>query len=208
MTTGNEVYDPAAPRIHMGRARRAQQRGSRRLLMRGLPPPRCHGRTRRAIVPDNSAGSHNSAHAALVIDEDGSAQGWCQHGKPRRTSRHQAQARLRQGRSATSTPADHLLPHRQEAPRSGHRVRRRKACSTRSPILAAGLSGEFRGDRRPPGAGPLPVQRDSRTCRAERLHPRPAGRQARLDRKQSDPAGQSIGTQSAAHRCRSSALIC
>ena len=52
--------------------------------------------------------------------------------------------------------------------------------------------GDLRGDHRPRGSGPLPVQRDGRAVRAERLHPRRPGRQTRMDREQGDPAGLSI----------------
>ena len=81
------------------------------------------------------------AHAALVVDQDGSAQGWCQYGSPEELLAHQAPARVREGRSATRGLADHLPVRRQEAPRSGRRAGRAggRARPDR-PISAAGVS--------------------------------------------------------------------
>jgi len=112
--------------------------------------------------------------------------------QPRRALGHQARARVREGRATASGLADHLLLRRQEASRPGHRTSgaRRRARPDR-PCRRRPRRSHSRGDHRPRGAGPLPVQHDRRTLRAVRIYPRPAGWQARMDREQGDRRGVS-----------------
>ena len=110
------------------------------------------------------------AHAALVIDEDGAAQGWCQYGSPEEVpgikhrreydkdppplpdwritcifvdKRHRGQGIARAGLEGA---LDQIA--RRRWPRRGHP----------------------QGHRRSRGTGPLPLQRDGRALRAVRLH--------------------------------------
>ena len=91
------------------------------------------------------------AHAALVLDEDGAAQGWCQYGSP------------------------------EELPNIKHR---REYDKDAPPLPDWRITCHLRGDRRPPGPGPVPVQRDCRAVRGLRVHAGPPGREACLDRDQ------------------------
>ena len=150
--------------------------------------------------PSRTSAAHNRAakerrvqegraHAALVIDQDGSAQGWCQYGSPEELPG------IKHGREydkAAPPPPDWRITclfvdkrhhGRGIAGGAGRRARPDRPSGRRP------RRGDLRGDRRPRGAKPLPVQRDGRAFRAERLHPRPPGRQARLDREQGNRAG-------------------
>jgi GNAT superfamily N-acetyltransferase len=73
---------PTAGRVHLGHlcgARRAQQRSLRRMLVHRLPPGvRPEGISHRAVKDDRVR--TDRVHAALALDEDGAAQGWCQYG--------------------------------------------------------------------------------------------------------------------------------
>ena len=60
------------------------------------------------------------AHAALVIDEDGAAQGWCQYGTPEEFRASSTGVNTTRTSTAAGL-ADHLHLRRQEASRSGHR---------------------------------------------------------------------------------------
>ena len=100
--------------------------------------------------------------------------------------------------SRTRTPrrfrtGGHLLLRRQEAPRPRNRPDRAGG-RPRSDRRAGGRArrGHTRGDRRPRGAGAIPAQRDRRTLRPVRLHPRPPSRQACMDRQQDGRPGIDI----------------
>lgn len=130
----------------MGRACRAQQRGFQRLVHELQPrgPGEEDG-------DQPSRGRRGSRPHWPRPRRARNRRGWLRTGlvpvrQPRRTSRHQAQARARQGRPATSRLADHLHLRRQEAPGSGHSAggARRRARPDRR--LAANALRIYRGN--------------------------------------------------------------
>ena len=126
------------------------------------------------------------AHAALVFDEDGLAQGWCQYGSPEELG-------LKHHREYAKNPPP---PARWritcifvDKRHRGHGVARAGLEGALTQIAAARrrpCRGDLRGHRRTGGSSPVPVQRDRRAVRAVRVHERTAGRKARLDREPRD----------------------
>ena len=123
------------------------------------------------------------AHAALVLDEDGAAQGWCQYGSPEELPgiKH----RREYERTRRRVPDWRITCFYVDRKHRGQGIARAALEGALDQIARAGgglveaISEVTAGRER---AGPLPVQRDRRTLRGLRIHPRPAGRQARLDR--------------------------
>ena len=182
-------------RLHVGCLRgacRAQQRDLRRVLVHRLPPgvrPEGDQLSRGQGGP----GPHRSRPRRPRPRRGRRRTGMVPVRQPRGTPGHQAPARVRQGRAAASGLADHLLLRRQETSRPGHRTggAGRRSRPDR-PGRRRPRRGHLRGDHRPRGAGPFPVQRDRRTLRAVRIHPQPAGWQARMDREQGGRSGVTV----------------
>ena len=83
------VRDPTTRRINRGRlrrARRAQQRGSTVAAGALATTPSADGRASATLRSRRIAYARGRAHAALVLDTDGAAQGWCQYGGPEELS--------------------------------------------------------------------------------------------------------------------------
>jgi GNAT superfamily N-acetyltransferase len=165
-----------------------------------------HPEESRTDAAQNRAGKERRvregrAHASLVIDEDGSVQGWCQYGSPEELPgiKH----RRDYDKTAPPSPDWRITCFFVDKKHRGQGIARAALEGARPdrPSRRRACRGDLRGDRRPQGAGALPVQRDSQAFRADRLHPRPPGRQAHLDREQGDPADLSIRCHGQCPRC-------
>jgi GNAT superfamily N-acetyltransferase len=188
------THSPRTRRINLGRIRRAgraQQRRLRWLLVHRLPPGVRAADQPREVKEDRVRTGR--AHAALVIDGNGLAQGWCQYGSPeelpgikhkreydkdpppvpdRRITcifvdkRHRAQGIARTGLEGALDQIARLGGGLVEA----------------IPDVAAGREAQ----------GRLSLQRDGRALRAIRLRTRSPRRQARLDCEQNSRTRVSV----------------
>jgi hypothetical protein len=144
-------------------------------------------------VPDKSAGPQNAAHMPLVIDEDSSAQGWCQYGCPgelpgikHRREYDKAARHLHTGGSPASSPARSTAVKASRAALEG--------ALDQIAHLGGGLVeaiSEVTAGRQAQGrflfSATVELFGQNGFTRVRQV------RQARLDHKQSDPAGLSTG---------------
>ena len=149
--------------------------------------PECgqRGISYRAVKEDRVRAGR--AHAALVIDEDGTAQGWCQYGSPEELPgiKHKREY----DKDAPPTPDWRITCFYVDKKHRGRGIARAALEGALEHIAAArgrARRGDPRGDDRTHRPGPVPLQRHGRTLRAARLHPHPPGRQARMGHEQDD----------------------
>jgi hypothetical protein len=188
------LHDPTPRRLHVGRLRgacRAQQWDLRRVLVHRLPPGvRPEGdqlsRGQRGPGSGQVALTPRSSSTRTAPHRDGASTAAPRNSLASSTSASMTRTRrlILPGGSPASTSTRNIAA-RHRTCGAGRRCRPDRPC--RGP-----RRGHLRGDRRPRGAGPFPVQRDRRTLRAVRIYPRPAGWQARRDREQGGRSGASV----------------
>ena len=130
------------------------------------------------------------AHAALVFDDDGIAQGWCQYGSPEELPA--IKHRREYEKDAPPLPDWRITCFYVDKKHRGQGIARAALGGALEQIAAAGgglveAISEVTTGRE--AAGPVPVQRDRRVVRGPRVQPGPAGRQACLDRQQAGRPG-------------------
>ena len=124
------------------------------------------------------------AHAALVLDADGAAQGWAQYGSPEELSgiKH----RRVYDKEPPPLPDWRITCVFVDKRHRGAGVARAAVEAALDQIAQAGgraRGGDLRGHHRPRRPRALPLQRHRRAPRGPRLHAGAAGGQARVDRR-------------------------
>lgn len=150
----------------------------------GFHPERARrGPVRRTIKEDRVR--TGGAHAALVLDEDGVARGWCQYGSPAELPgiKH----RRAYDKDAPPRPDWRITCFFVDKEHRGRGIARLALAGALELIARAG--GGLVEAVSEVTAGRVPVQCQCGTVRRVRVRPRTAGRRARVDREPGDRPG-------------------